>query len=269
MYHLTSRGNGGGAIYLDNEDRELFLSVLATVVARFNWRLYAYCLMSNHYHLLVETPQPNLSRGMRQLNGVYTQRFNRRHAISGHVFQGRFKAILVERDNYLLELARYVVLNPIRSKQTEDLASYVWSSYRATAGLQPIPNWLSADFVLNRFGLTKSSARRRYIEYVQAGTKLPTIWENLKQQIYLGSDGFVESVQKRAPNLEKLAELPRAQKYPPPKPLEVYANAHKDISEAIKAAYRSGHYTLAAIGRYFGVHYSTVSRMVKAAEQKP
>ena len=120
MYHLTSRGNAGGAIYLDNEDRELFLAVLSSVVARFNWRLYAYCLMSNHYHLLVETPQPNLSRGMRQLNGVYTQRFNRRRDLSGHLFQGRFKAILVERDNYLLELARYVVLNPIRSKETED-----------------------------------------------------------------------------------------------------------------------------------------------------
>ena len=137
------------------------------------------------------------------------------------------------------------------------MASYVWSSYRATAGLQPIPNWLSADFVPNRFGLTKSSARRRYVAFVQAGVELPTIWENLKQQIYLGSDGFVENMQKRVQDLGKLSELPRAQQYPPPRPLDVYANAHKDVSEAMMAAHRSGHYSLAAIGRYFGVHYRT------------
>ena len=115
IYHVTSRGDGREAIYLDDGDREEFLSVFEDVIRRMNWKCSAYCLMENHYHLLVETPDGNLSRGMRQLNGVYTQRFNRLHDRSGHVFQGRYKAILVERDSHLKELCRYVVLNPVRA----------------------------------------------------------------------------------------------------------------------------------------------------------
>ena len=112
LYHVTSRGDGQEAIYLGDEDRKLFLDVLGQVCERFNWATHAWCEMTNHYHLLVETPDGNLSKGMRQLNGVYTQRFNRQHQRVGHVFQGRFKAILVEKDSYLLELARYIILNP-------------------------------------------------------------------------------------------------------------------------------------------------------------
>ncbi len=110
LYHVTSRGDGQEDIYLDDTDREIYLEVLADVQHRFNWAIHAYCLMSNHYHLLIETPDSNLAKGMRHLNGVYTQRFNRRHKRVGHVFQGRYKAILVQKDNYLLELARYIVL---------------------------------------------------------------------------------------------------------------------------------------------------------------
>jgi len=116
VYHVTSRGNARRKIYRDDEDREAFLATLAWVAERFGWRCHAYCLMDNHFHLLLETPQPNLSRGMRQLNGVYTQSFNRRHRKAGHLFQGRFKAILAEKDSYLLELARYIVLNPVRTR---------------------------------------------------------------------------------------------------------------------------------------------------------
>ena len=115
LYHVTSRGDRREDIYLDDGDRQLFLEVLEAVCERFNWEVHAYCLMSNHYHLLVETPDGNLSRGMRHLNGVYTQRFNRRHKKVGHVFQGRYKAILVQKENYLLELSRYIVLNPVRA----------------------------------------------------------------------------------------------------------------------------------------------------------
>ena len=114
VYHVTSRGNARKKIFLDDIDRDEFLATLGWVVERFGWGCHAYCLMDNHFHLLIETPKPNLSLGMRQLNGVYTQRFNRRHKRVGHLFQGRFKAILVERDSYLLELARYIVLNPVR-----------------------------------------------------------------------------------------------------------------------------------------------------------
>ena len=123
IYHVTARGNARNEIFIDDEDRRLFLDCLGEVVARFGWRCHAYCLMDNHYHLLIETPEGNLSRGMRQLNGVYTQRFNRRHGRVGHVFQGRFKAIVVDRDGYLLELCRYVVLNSMRAGVIKKLSA--------------------------------------------------------------------------------------------------------------------------------------------------
>ena len=115
VYHVTSRGNGRKPIFRDDVDRRSFLEVLHKVNQRHHWICHAYCLMTNHYHLVIETPEGNLSRGMRQLNGVYTMYFNRRHRTVGHVFQGRFKAILVERESYLLEVCRYVVLNPVRA----------------------------------------------------------------------------------------------------------------------------------------------------------
>jgi REP element-mobilizing transposase RayT len=118
VYHLTSRGNARQKVFLTDADRELFLNTLTRVVRRYDWVCHAYCLMANHYHLLVETPKANLSIGMRQLNGIYTQSFNRRHNRTGHLFQGRFKAILVERKSHLLELCRYIVLNPARNGET-------------------------------------------------------------------------------------------------------------------------------------------------------
>ncbi|HWQ95123.1 MAG TPA: transposase, partial [Gammaproteobacteria bacterium] len=114
LYHVTARGDRQEDIFEDDQDRELFLATLGQVISRFNWICHAWCLMDNHYHLLIQTPDGNLSKGMRQLNGVYTQASNRRHRRVGHLFQGRFKAILVDRDAYLLELSRYVVLNPVR-----------------------------------------------------------------------------------------------------------------------------------------------------------
>ena len=128
IYHITARGNARAPTYLHNQDRQLFLDVLAECIQRFSWLCHAYCLMDNHYHLMIETPEGNFSTGMRQLNGIYTQRFNRRHGRVGHVFQGRFKAILVERQSYLLELCRYVVLNPIRAKMVGDIAKYACSA---------------------------------------------------------------------------------------------------------------------------------------------
>src|SRR4029077_14091805 len=116
LYHVTSRGNDRKAIFKNDRDRELFLNTLAQVTERFHWICYAYCLMNNHYHLVIETPDGNLSKGMRQFNGVYTQAFNKRHGRVGHVFQGRFKAILVQKDTHFVEVCRYVVLNPVRAK---------------------------------------------------------------------------------------------------------------------------------------------------------
>ena len=141
VYHVTSRGNDRKAIFKDDSDRELFLKTLAQVTKRFHWICYAYCLMNNHYHLVIETPDGNLSKGMRQLNGVYTQAFNKRHRRVGHVFQGRFKGILVQKDTHLLEVCRYVVLNAVRAKTVRHSRQWKWKQlqcngrYRAASQL--------------------------------------------------------------------------------------------------------------------------------------
>src|SRR6267142_1824255 len=169
IYHLTGRGKARQKVFFTDADRELFLNTLAGVVTRYHWICHAYCLMENHYHLLVETPKANLAIGMRQLNGIYTQAFNRRHRRVGHLFQGRYKAIVVEKEAYLLELCRYVVLNPVRAKLVTQPRAWKWSSYRATAGMEEAPPWLTVDWVLGQFGQTRGRAHRAYQQFVAAG----------------------------------------------------------------------------------------------------
>lgn len=142
LYHITSRGNARANIFLANEDRHQFLDVLSSVVSRHDWICHAYCLMPNHYHLLIETPSPNLSRGMQLLNGIYTQKFNRQNKRCGHVFQGRFKAILVEKESHLLELARYVVLNPVRANMVRTPAIGPGATTVRRAGKSKLPDFL-------------------------------------------------------------------------------------------------------------------------------
>jgi len=166
VYHVTSRGNARSDIYLGDEDREMFLDVLMHVVDRFGWICHAYCLMSNHYHLMIETPQANLSRGMRQLNGMYTQRFNREHDRVGHLFQGRFKSIVVDKDAYLLELSRYIVRNPVAAGMVENVGDWPWSSYRATAGDEKAPTFLHVDWLLSQFGSSRRRAKAAYKAFV-------------------------------------------------------------------------------------------------------
>mgnify|MGYP000468063423 FL=1 len=197
LYHVTSRGDGREDIFIDDSDRQIFLAVLQQVYERFNWQCYSYCLMSNHYHLLINTPEGNLSQGMRQLNGVYTQRFNRSHNRVGHVFQGRYKAILVQKDSYLLELSRYIVLNPVRAGMVRFAKDWPWSSYRSTAGISTCPPWLHADWLLAAFAKRKNKAVEQYCVFVAEGKNQPSPWKQLKNQIYLGDDDFVDEMQCR------------------------------------------------------------------------
>jgi putative transposase len=139
LYHVTSRWDRREDIFVDDEDRRDWLEVLSSTCLRFNWVVHAFCQMSNHYHLLLETVNGNLSRGMRQLNGHYTQIFNRRHGLVGHLFQGRYKAILVQREGYLLELSRYVVLNPLRARMVAGLDRWPWSSFPYLTGRLAAP----------------------------------------------------------------------------------------------------------------------------------
>jgi REP element-mobilizing transposase RayT len=158
-------------IFEDNQDRRRFLSVLDEAVKRFNWLCHAYCLMDNHYHLLVETIDGNLSVGMRHVHGVYTQAYNRRHNRVGHLFQGRYKSILVERHNYLLELCRCVVLNPVRAGIVKHPGKYGWSSYKASVGLIRKPAFLTVDWILGQFGKNRLEAQKAHRQFVLGGVR--------------------------------------------------------------------------------------------------
>ena len=263
LYHVTSRGDRREDIYLDDVDRTMFLEVLAEVCERFQWACHAYCLMSNHYHLLIETRDSTLAKGMRQLNGVFTQRSNRRHRRVGHVFQGRYKAILVQKETYLLEVARYVVLNPVRAGMVRSANDWPWSSYRATAGWVEVPSWLTIDWLLSAFGTRRKAAREAYRRFVSEGRGADSIWDDLKRQMYLGDQAFVDRMMATLEGDALLDEVPTTQHRPPPKALDHYAKAHRDRDKAIAAAYASGGYSMKTIGEHFGLHYSMVSRILK------
>lgn len=269
LYHVTSRGDRREDIFSADEDRVAWLEILGTVCERFNWRCHAYCLMTNHYHVLVETVEANLAKGMRQLNGVYTQYVNRSHGRVGHVFQGRYKAILVEKDGYLLELTRYVVLNPVRAGMVAQAEYWPWSSYRATVGTESAPAWLAVDDLLRGFGRTRGTARRTYIDFVRAGVGLPSVWDGVTGQIYLGGEAFVQRMVALAQDKSGGMEVPRAQRRPQARPLSHFVDACADSKEGMVRAYATGDYTLAQVAQAFGVHYSTVSRAVSGKRLGP
>jgi REP element-mobilizing transposase RayT len=172
VHHVTARGNAGRRIYRDDGDRERFLALLARVVRRRKWLCHAYCLMDNHFHLLLELPDAGLACGMQWLNATYAQGFNRTGLRSGHLFQGRYDSRLVQRERHLLVAARYVVLNPVRALLCDDPAEWMWSSYRATAGdsdsVDPV---LTTDFVLSHFGGGEVASRARYRAFVADGLR--------------------------------------------------------------------------------------------------
>jgi putative transposase len=223
--------------------------------------------MGNHFHLLVETPEANLSLGMRQLNGAYSQRYNRRHGKIGHVFQGRFKAVLVERDSHLLELARYVVLNPVRAGMVGETGVWPWSCYHAMLEHEPSPDCLETDWLLSQFGKHRADAVQGYVDFVRAGIGLSSVWESLRGQVFLGSDEFVQRMQAMIDQASPLREVPQLQRRPttalPVRELKLgerAGTAHRDrqIAQAYQAVGRS----MREIAEHFGVHVSTVSRAV-------
>jgi len=268
FYHVTSRGDRREDIYVDDDDRIIWLEVFAKVCSRFNWRCHAWCLMDNHYHIVVETIEGNLSQGMRQLNGVFTQKSNRRHNRVGHVFQGRYKAILVQKDAYLLELTRYVVLNPIRAGMVSDMRDWKWSSYLAVVGDVSAADWMEIDWILNHFGPSRQTAVMNYQNFVNDGVGLPPVWNELKKQVFLGDELFVEKAIASINEADELQEVPRMQRRGKAKPLVWYEESFSSRDEGIVNAYASGSYSMKAISNQFNVHYSTVSRVVRKAETR-
>ncbi len=228
--------------------------------------------MGNHYHLLVETPEANLSKGMRELNGRYTQAFNRRHRRIGHLLQGRFKAILVERESYLLELCRYVVLNPLRANMVRAPAQYKWSSYRATAGQGQAPAFLTTDWVLAQFGTRRGEAIKRYQAFIRQGVGEPSPWTQLKGQVLLGSEGFVQNIARHLRRARAIKEIPRRQRLVNRPSLNALfrgagATPRNRRNRSICQAHLDYGYTLTEIGKHLGLHYSTISKVVNDKSQ--
>ncbi|MBU0693504.1 MAG: transposase [Candidatus Omnitrophica bacterium] len=198
LYHITTRGNEQKDIFLDGEDREKFFEYLQLTKIRYKITIHAYCLMNNHYHLLSETARPNLTQFMRDLNGHYTIYFNRRHRRCGHLFQGRYKAILVDKDSYLWELSRYIHLNPVRAKMIDKPEKYPYSSFKYFLGMVQQPEYLSTEFILNQFGRNQLEQIRSYKQFVYDGIGKPVNFlSNLYADCILGTEEFVYKISNR------------------------------------------------------------------------
>lgn len=195
FYHITARGNERKDIFKSVRDREQFLSYLESATERYHAVIHAYCLMNNHYHLLLETPSGNLSQIMRHINGAYTTYFNTKRRRSGHLFQGRYKGILVEADEYAKELSRYIHLNPVRAGVAEKPEMYEWSSYAAYIGKKEPPDWLAREFILNSFGTKTAKAQRQYRQFVEAASEeSASPLRDVVGSLILGSDAFVRAI---------------------------------------------------------------------------
>jgi putative transposase len=239
-WHLTQRGNERRPIFLDDDDRRVFLQLLAATAKRFRWRVLTYVLMTNHYHLVSQTPGLTLSRGMHALNFRYAQYFNRKYKRCGHLFQGRFGSILIEESDYLNEVMRYVVLNPVRAGMVRHPAEYEWSSYRALAGLEPAPDWLAVDWVL-ALDRSAETARQIYRDYVDERREdKSSIWDGLTGQIYFGSAAWIERMRELVETKPRSDEHPCAQRLMPKRTMMRVIEAISDACEVTTEAIRGG-----------------------------
>ncbi len=273
VYHVTSRGDRREDIFTDDEDRHGLLEVVAQALSRFDAEALSYCLMGNHYHFVLHTRQANLSLLMRHINGVYTQAFNRRHNKVGHLFQGRFKAILVDRDAYLLEVCRYVDLNPVRARMVRKPGAWAWSSYRAHVGQAIAPDWLDTEglhgYLLGHPARSTADRRRAANRYARLVASVPdaNLWDSaLRQQIYLGDEAFVERMQALAgPRNSTDDDIPKIQRRKS-RTLAQWMGSCENREQALYNAHTQSAMTMSAIARELGLSVSRVSRLIARAE---
>jgi putative transposase len=262
LYHVTARGDRRERIYADAFDCHAWLDVLSFVCARHRFLVHAYCLMPNHYHLLLETVEANLSSGMQLMNSMYSQAFNRRHRLVGHLFQGRYKAIVCEKKSYLKELARYIVLNPVRAKLATDVDAWEWSSQGMVMGRLPAPVWFDSTYLLSHFGQDKQAALEAYMAFVRAGLEAKRPLDQVEHQTVLGHLDLLETEDSLDAILRK-GVLSRTHRKALIKPLETFFSNGADRDHAIAAAYATNGYTMGEIARHCGVSTKTVSRAVQ------
>lgn len=285
-YHVTCRGNDRRAIFSDDRDREAFLEKLRGSLAVYRVELHAYVLMSNHFHLMVSTPRGNLSEFMRHFNVSYTSLYNRRHKRVGHLYQGRYKAILIDQDSYLLELSRYVHLNPVRigphqgnpiQEQIRELEKYRWSSYPGYGDGKKKQSWVRYDSVLGQIGESRAKYRQFVVEGIRRGYTTP--WEDVTGQVVLGEQDFVERVKHRLDKPGSKREQPSVRQLEAKAPEAVFravvryfgmeekrltgkrTGFRDERAIAMEMIYRYSGISQAEIGKMFsGLDYTAVSR---------
>jgi REP-associated tyrosine transposase len=287
VYHLMARGHERSAIFREDGDRQKFQSLLAAIVTEERWELHGYCLMGNHYHLLLETPEGLLSRGMKALNARYAQWFNWRHARRGHLLEGRFRSVLVQKQTHLLELLRYVVLNPVRAGLVERAGDWEWSSYRATAGKAGAPRWLAVDWTLSQFARRRSTGRASFRQFVAEAKGSAKEIENQERSGYFGDKEFRRELQDMIDGREISDEIPL--RYRQVKPARTTAEVQTLVAREWKVEVemltrrRGGDEKKAAvylskratglggreIGALFGIKPAQVSHVVRQIEDQP
>ncbi len=274
VYYIKARGVGHEPIFRDAIDRNRFLEILVETVFRFKWLCHSYCLLEDHYHLILETPQGNLSKGMRQINGLYTQSFNRKYRRQGPLFGERFKSIIIEKARYLLPLHRHMMLNPVRVNLTRDPERWPWSSYLPNIIRGYRPAFLITQWILSYFsGKDESFSLEKYQRYIFNEEEGKFSWRDLRDRVFLGSDTFIERVKKRIlVQKDKKRDMNYNLTREDNSPLEeIIGNkrlTRKERDVRIYDAYIHHGYTLNEIAAYLGVHFATVSRAVRRMEKR-
>ena len=274
VYHVTSRGNRQEPIFRDAADRRRLLDIVDQAMERLDAEMLAFCLMGNHYHFVLRTRQPNLSRLMRHINGEYTRTFNRRHAVCGHVFQGRFHAILVDRDAYLLEVCRYVELNPVRAGLASSVDNWPWCSYHAHVGSERGPKWLATTtlhgHLLGHDAVTTDDRRRAehlYAVTVAAGRGVDLWGHHLRREIFLGDENFAAASRTRATEQRlRSSEIAKTQRSCHTS-LARWSTPDRTRDEAFKLAYSEGGMTMSEIARQAAMSVSAISRIIASVEK--
>lgn len=283
-YHVMNRGRRGDFIFIDDSDYLSFIDILQTSVELWKVNIAAYCLMSNHYHLLIQTPKANLSRCMRHINGVYTQRFNKTHACDGQLFRGRYKSILVDFDSYLLELVRYIHRNPVRAGIVDTMDTYPWSSHQGYLSDAKKWDWLYKDFVLALFSPNKRDRKREYRNFVSDmdSEEIEEFYSKKKIPVMFGKEPFLQWVKNKFSGEKRDVEIPESRIFIPDvdvikkRVCNIYGIDEAELTRSRRGAnneprnvaiyltrYLRGD-GLEVIGRAFGIdNYSSVSSVIE------
>lgn len=273
VYHITSRGNARKKIFNSNKDCLLFLNILKDTIDRYNWVCYSYCLMPNHYHLFIKTIDPNLSLGMRQLNGVFTQKYNYFNKKTGHLFQGRYKAALVETESYFGRVMRYIAMNPVKAKLVSGPEQWRWSAHNEIIGRKNVFGVIDHKETLKLFDNNRKKAISAYRSFLKKDTINEfNIKDELKGRFILGSEEFIEKIKKHFYSKEMVGEIPKQERYiGRPALSEIFKKkkgGRKERNKLICRANMQYAYSLTEIASYLNCHYSTLSKIIKQERNK-